>query len=74
MKYALITCINGNFKIESEHGENIEQARTAFYQKCTTLSNAPDVKKSQTMVADEFLQPVMGLKADIGHDETPAAE
>lgn len=68
MNYALITCINGNFKIESEHGSNIEQARTAFYSKCTALSNAPDVIRSKTMVVDEFLQPVMGLIADIGHD------
>lgn len=70
MKYALITCINGNFKIESEHGENLEAARTAFYSKCAVLSNTPDVISSQTMVTDEFLQPVMGLKADIGHDDT----
>lgn len=68
MKYALITCINGNFKVESEHGSNIEQARTAFYSKCTALSNAPDVIKSQVAVVDIFLNPVMGLKADIGHD------
>ena len=73
MKYALISCINGNFKIESEHGENIEQARTAFYSKCTALSNAPDVIRSRVMVADEFLQPAGDLKADIGHNtDTPA--
>lgn len=68
MKYAVISCINGNFKIEAECGSNIEQARTNFYSKCASLSNAPDVINSQVMVADQFLNPVMGLKADIGHD------
>ena len=67
MKYAVITCINGNFKIESEHGENLEQARTDFYSKCTALSNAPDVVTSKVMVADEFLQPVNDLSAVINH-------
>jgi hypothetical protein len=68
MNYALITCVNGTFKIESEHGDNIEQARTAWYAKGETLSNAPDVRRSRIRVVDENLLPVMGLDAEIGHD------
>ena len=45
-----------------------------FYSKCAVLSNAPDVIRSQTMVTDEFLQPVMGLKADIAHDDDTVTE
>lgn len=73
MNYALIKCVNGNFSIVSEHGENIEAARTAYYTQCAALSNAPDVISSQIMVVNEFLQPVMGLSANIGHD-APAEE
>ena len=67
MKYALIQCVNGNFSIVSEHGDNFEQARTAFYTKSASLSNASDVKTSFVMVADESLNTVGGLSARINH-------
>lgn len=70
--FALIQCVNGNFKVLSEHGTNFEEARTSFYSACATLSNAPDVITSQIMVVNEYLQPVGGLSANIGHDNAAA--
>lgn len=71
--FALIQCVNGNFTVVSEHGENWDQARTAYYSKCAALSNAPDVKTSQVAVVNEYLQPVGGLSANIGHDDKAEA-
>lgn len=38
MKIALISCIDGNFKIESEWS-NEESAAVAYHQKCAALHN-----------------------------------
>lgn len=72
MKYALITCINGNFKVESEHGENQKQAETAFFSKCTALSDAPDVESAYVKVVDENLNVVAGLERQFNN--IPASE
>lgn len=43
MGYAVIQCVNGVFSVVSEHGENLQQARVAFHDRCKILWNAPDV-------------------------------
>ena len=67
MKYALITCINGNYKIESEHGTNLNAAQMAWHDKCHSLEGAPDVITATCMVADENLETVGNLYEKIEH-------
>lgn len=43
MRYAVIQCVNGAFSVVSEHGENLQQARVAFHDRCKILWSASDV-------------------------------
>ena len=67
MRYALVTCINGNYKIESEHGTNLNAAQMAWHDKCHALEGAPDVITSTCMVADENFGTVGSLYENIEH-------
>lgn len=67
MKYALITCINGNYKIESEHGTDLNAAKMAWHEKCRSLEGASDVITATCMVADENLGTVGSLFEQIKH-------
>ena len=69
MKYAVISNVNGNFKIESEHGENIQGAIVAFHQICAAFWNAPDVLTAKVEVVDEALNVVDGKSEFISHIE-----
>lgn len=71
MKYALVTCINGNYKIESEHGTDLNAAQMAWHQKCRSLEGADDVVTAVCMVADENFGTVGSLYEKIEH---PAEE
>lgn len=72
MKYAIIKCINGNFSIDSEWGENLTGAKTAFHGVCQVLWNAPDVLSAYVMIADEQLDAVDGYKERIHHEPVNA--
>ena len=52
MKYSVIVCTNGVFKIQAEDLAK-EQAIVNFHSTCTTLWNAPDVEKAAVVVVDE---------------------
>lgn len=52
MKYSVIVCTNGVFKIQAECTE-WEVALVNFHSTCTTLWNAPDVEKAAVVVVDE---------------------
>ena len=67
MRYALVTCINGNYKIESEHGTDLNAAQMAWHQKCRSLEGAPDVITAVCMVADENFGTVGSLYEKIEH-------
>ena len=54
MQYALITMINGNWKIEVETN-NLQQVLVNFHQKCATLWNASDVTLARVWVVDQML-------------------
>ena len=54
MQYAIISCINGNWKIEVE-SNNLQQVRINFHQKCATLWNAPDVTLARVWIVDQSL-------------------
>ena len=67
MKYSVISCINGNFKIEAECGDNMQQAFTVFHNKCTAFWNAEDVITGMVAVVDENLNVVSNKKEYITH-------
>lgn len=52
MKYSVIVCTNGVFKIAAEC-TTPEQAIVNFHSTCTTLWNAPDVENAAVVVVDE---------------------
>lgn len=72
MKYAIITCINGNYIIKAEGITSLESAKTQFHGQCQTLWNAPDVITAYVMIADEQLDAVEGYKEYIHHEPTAA--
>lgn len=73
MNYAIIQVSDGNFLIKSEHGNNLEAALVAYGALFSALWAEKSVKHATIMIADENLNVVMGMKAEIGHD-TPAEE
>lgn len=68
MNYAVISTINGNFKIESEHGNDKQAAMVDFHDKCKIYWNAPDVETGTVMVVDESLCNVDGHTERITHN------
>lgn len=54
MQYAIITMINGNWKIEVETN-SFQQVTTNFHSKCAALSNEPTVTLARVWVVDQSL-------------------
>lgn len=65
--YALIQCVNGNFSIVSEHGDNLQAARVAFHDRCKILWNASDVIEGYVAIIDGKLTYVDGHIEYIAH-------
>ena len=65
--YALIQCVNGNFSIVSEHGDNLQAARVAFHDRCKILWNASDVIEGYVAIIDSKLTYVDGRIEVITH-------
>lgn len=70
MQYALITMINGNWKVEVETN-NLQQVTTNFHTKCAALSNEPSVTLARVWVVDQSLSV---LKSEEISHATEAAE
>lgn len=70
MQYAIITMINGNWKIEVE-SNNIQQVTTNFHSKCAALSNEPTVTLARVWVVDQSLSII---KSETIDHTTEAAE
>lgn len=68
MKYAVVSCINGNYKIESEHGENLTGAKMAWHEKCRSLENEPTVITATVAVVDENYSSIGGFYEHITHE------
>lgn len=68
MNYAVISNINGTFKIESEWSDNLEGAKVNFFQKCATLTAAHDVIKATLKLIDEDYEVVEGKVEHIVHE------
>ncbi len=74
MKYAIIQCVNGNFKTVAEgYEDNIPGAIVTWHQTCAALWNDEATKSANVRIVDENQNVVMGKSEDIGHDE-PAPE
>ena len=67
MKYAIATCINSNYAIESEGYTTPEAAKVHYFGLCQSLWNAPDVISAYVMIVDEQLDCVEGYKEYIHH-------
>ena len=68
MKYSVIQCSNGNYKIVTEHGTR-ESAFVSFHNTCKALWNASDVATAMVGVFDENLDIVEGHKEYIFHEQ-----
>ena len=64
-KYAIVNCVNGNFTVVSEHGDNKQAGIVAFHQRCATLWNAPDVIKATVNLVDENMYVVDGRYTEV---------
>lgn len=73
MKLSLIQCVNGNFSVLSEHG-NEQAALVAFHDRCKILWNAPDVLTGEVAIVDEQLDVFKSYKEFISHEPTPVEE
>lgn len=67
MKHAIITCVNGNFKIEAEGYTSLDSAKVYFAGKWQALLNAPDVITGAIMIVNENLECVEDYKEFISH-------
>ena len=74
MKLALVKCVNGNFSIVSEHGENAQAAKVAFFHQSEILWNAPDVITGTVAIVDEQMDVFEDYKEHIYHEPTPVEE
>ena len=73
MKYAVITCSNGSFTVQSEWTNDIKSARINFRTQCNNLDNAADVKTGAVILVNENFDTVDDYKEIINHEETPEA-
>lgn len=71
MKLALTQCVNGNFSIVSEHGENAQAAKVAFHERSKILWNASDVITGTVAIVDEQMDVFEDYKEQIFHEPAP---
>lgn len=55
MNYAVITCINGNFKVQSEHGNDYQKAEIKFHQLCASYVAGADVNYAEVRIVNQDL-------------------
>lgn len=67
MTYAVITCVNGSFKIEAEGYNSLESAKVFYAGKWQALLNAPDVITAEIAIVDENLDCAEDYKEFISH-------
>ena len=71
--YAIISCINGNYKIEAE-GLSEQSAKVLFHQKCAAFWNAPDVLLGQVCIKNQQLETVGNYSEQIIHTVEPTEQ
>ena len=71
MQYAIISVINGNYKVEVETNDE-QQVYVNFHQKCASLWNAEDVTLAYVAIVDQQLNKIR--TETIQHIPTPEPE
>jgi hypothetical protein len=66
--YAVVQCVNGTFSVVSEHGDNLQQARYAFHNRCAILWSASDVITGYVAILASDLTYVDGRIEKITHE------
>lgn len=69
MKYAVVKVVNGNFAVDSEHGENLSGAEVGFANLWAALVNETVAVDATIKVVDENFDTVNG---DVKHIQHPA--
>ena len=68
MKYAIIQCVNGSYKVVAEGITNLDRAKVTYHGTCQNLWNASDVITGSVRIVDENLDCVQDYKEFIHHD------
>ena len=68
-KFAIVSCVNGNFKIDSEWGSNLEGAIIAWHERCKVLWSAKDVARAVVRLVDRDFNTYTTYVAYIGHEQ-----
>ena len=74
MNYAVISNVNGIFKVESEHGNDLQAAIVNFHNKCAAFWNEPNVITAKVEVVDQSLNVVDSKTEFISHVEPEPEE
>ena len=74
MKYAVVSVVNGNFKIDAEKGEDLQGAFVFFANRIAALWNASDVETAVVKVVDQNFNVVDNHEEHINHPIVEPAE
>lgn len=70
MRYAVIQCVDGNFKVMSEWNDP-EKARKAYHTLCASLWNDKSFEVAHIAILDNQLDVFNGYKERIEHEAQP---
>ena len=73
-KFAVVSIVNGIFKIDSEWENNLDGARVAFHQRCAALWNAQDVVSAVVRLVNSDFLTYTNYEEHIGHEVQPEEE
>ena len=68
-KFAVVSNVNGVFKIDSEWGSNLDGARVAYFERCKVLWNAKDVARAVVRLVDRDFNTFTNYVEYIGHEQ-----
>ena len=66
MKYAVVQCVNGSFKVVAE-SDNLNTVIVNYHGTCQNLWNAPDVITGSVSIINENMEIEGGFKETINH-------
>ena len=68
MKYAVLSCSDGDFNVDAEFVDDFSGARVSFWDRCQDLEKDQTVAKAKVVLVDENFEVVNGEKEEIMHD------
>ena len=71
MKYAVLSCSDGDFNVDGEFVDDFSGARVSFWDRCKALESDDTVEKAKVVLVDENFEVVNGEKEEIRHDVVP---